>query len=134
MIQTQNTIEEITLQLLQGSTLAIGGGFYHFGERPLNSKNEDCVVGLLSGTSDQIQEGYLNVHVYVPRLYGSDGIRYADRERCEAIEQALANISAELNTGGSVYYSPFGIIKTLTDDVTKETFVSAQLKFKFLTD
>ncbi|MCQ2383573.1 MAG: hypothetical protein MJZ96_01650 [Paludibacteraceae bacterium] len=134
MIHTQQTIEEITIQLLQGSTLAIEGGFYHFGERPLNSQDEDCVVGLLAGTSEQIQEGYLNVHIYVPRLYGSDGVRYADRERCEALEQAVANISTELNTGGSVYYSTFGIVKTLIDDVTKETFVSAQLKFKFLTN
>lgn len=134
MIHTQQTIEEITLQLLQGSTLSIEGDFYHAGERPLNSQNEDCVVGLLTGTSEQIQEGYLNIHVFVPRLYGSDGVRYADRERCEEIEQILSSISAELNAGGSVYYSLFGFIKTLTDETTNETFVSAQLKFKFLTN
>lgn len=134
MIHTQHTIEEITLDLLQGSLSVIRGGFYHTGERPLNSTAEDCVVGLLTGNGEQVQEGYINVHIYVPQVYTpADGMKHVDKARCQQREQELANITTSLNAGGDVYYSLSAMPKTMTDTTTGETFVSAQYRFKFLT-
>lgn len=134
MTHTQQTIESITVDLLRGSSLAVTGGFYQSGDRPLNSVQNDCVVGLVSGTSEQIQVGYINVNVYVPKLFGSDGVLYADRSRCSSFEQGLADVVSELNAGGLVHYELFGMVKTFTEPTTKYSVVSAQLKFKFLND
>lgn len=134
MTHTQQTIESITLDLLRGSSIGVTGGFYQSGDRPLNSVKNDVVVGLVSGTSEQIQVGYINVNVYVPKLFGTDGVLYVDRAKCQTFEQRLTNVVAELNAGGLVFYEIFGFVKTITEPTTKYSVVSAQLKFKFLND
>ena len=132
MIHSQHSIVDVTLQLLR-PRLNIGGGFYPSGLRPLNSQAEDCVVGFLSGNADQLQEGYVVANIYVPMLYGTDGNRYHNSDRCLALEQWLSQFPDLVNPVAEVRYALFGMVRTLAEPPQNQSVVTAQYRFKHLT-
>lgn len=133
MTHSQQTIIDYTLEQLR-PFLAICGDFYPSNQRPLNSTKEDCVVGFLSGNADQVQEGYVVVNIYVPMLFGTDGVYYHDRRRCTLLEQMLSSLPDSLNPQGDVRYTLFGMAHTMTETTNQQSVVSAQYRFKFLTE
>lgn len=61
--------EDIVYQRLNTSTLKTAiTGIIKKGKRPLNSTKEDVVINSLPINSLQLQEGIINVNIYVPNL------------------------------------------------------------------
>lgn len=61
--------------------------------RPINSINEDIIVGSLPFTFEQLQQGYLNVNIYVPNLsVEANGVKdteYPNYNRINAIAKMV---------------------------------------------
>lgn len=65
-MKTPFDTNEILMGLLMGNT-SIKGGYYHEGDRPDNSTDEDIVVNTIDLTVDTLpQIGTSNVNIYVP--------------------------------------------------------------------
>ena len=65
-MKTPFDTNEILMGLLMGNT-SIKGGYYHEGDRPDNSTDEDIVVNTIDLTGDTLpQIGTSNVNIYVP--------------------------------------------------------------------
>lgn len=65
-MKTPFDTNEILMWLLIGNT-SIKGGYYHEGDRPDNSTDEDIVVNTIDLTVDTLpQIGTSNVNIYVP--------------------------------------------------------------------
>ena len=65
-MKTPFDTNEILMGLLMGNT-SIKGGYYHEGDRPDNSTEEDIVVNTIDLTVDTLpQIGTSNVNIYVP--------------------------------------------------------------------
>lgn len=134
MIHTSQSIEEYTYELVLQSAINVRGGIYRQGERPLNSSKEDVVISFLDADADQIQRGNIIVSVFVPKLYGSDGVKYDDKERCKVLEYRLVQLVDFLNRRGEVRFSMQSAPRTLIEPTTKQTFVSVNYVFKLLTE
>lgn len=134
MTHSSITIEDYVFNIISQMDLGIRGKFYHKGERPNSSTKEDCTIGFLTATAEQIQQGSVVVNIFVPTLYGSDGVKYIDRDRCSQFEQTLSALPSQLNRQGDVRFSLGGAVTTAMEEVTKQVFVSAKLNFKVLTD
>lgn len=132
MTHSQQTIVDLTLQLLR-PLQPVRGGYYASGLRPLNSTSEDLVVGFLSGNADQVQEGYIVINIYTPMLYGTDGVRYHNHDRCLALEQQLTALPDLLNPKAPVRYTLFGMARTIEEPTLHQSVVTAQYRFKHLT-
>lgn len=70
-IKTGIDIQMDIYNILASSDLPmmINGGIY-YNIRPLKSKNEDIVIGILAANGNQILKAYLNVNVHVPNIKG----------------------------------------------------------------
>jgi hypothetical protein len=61
--------------------------------RPLDSQKEDCIVQFLSGQNGQLQEGVLNMNIFVPKiLIGSNTNKVEDLKRVEELEIAIMEL------------------------------------------
>ena len=89
--KTGGEIEADIYKLINESTLSsnIGGHVYKEGTRPPNATSEDIVVSFFTGIDDfEMQEGYVNVNIYVPDIdnSGDTGELVKDIARCRALE------------------------------------------------
>lgn len=110
----------------------IGGGFYKRDTRPFDSNNEDCVVALITGTADQIQEGAVVVNIYVPDIKAKNGQFYKNTARCKTLEQSLVGLPELLNIGNEVRFEKSGMIMTIEEPNINQHFVSLKMRFKNL--
>lgn len=132
MEYTGQNIEDYIYNRLKALKLPIKGKMYKKGTRPIDSQNEDCVVSFLSGTAEQIQQGFVVVNVFVKDILGGDGLYYRDIKRCATIENVLAGIVDKLNENGDLYLTKDGMVVTLQEENINQHFVSLKLKFKVL--
>ena len=130
-IQVQNDI----IDLLKGSELvnSISGGLYRGGMRPKDSNKEDLIVSFQTGTGGLVQEGYVNINIYVPDIYvGTDGVSYQDSARCEVLESAAYAEVSTWTKRSDYHFSLRNTIYTLHDDEIRQSFVVVRLGFKCL--
>lgn len=91
------------VEAIKASPLALGagkvsGGVYAF-QRPLDSRKEDVVVNSLAMTKEAVQEGVLNVNVFVPNKHYSSATATdttrPDMERLTALSILGAEVLEE---------------------------------------
>lgn len=128
----ENAMWETVKEVLGG---VISGNVYKEGLRPLDSKDEDAVVVVSSGTARQIQEFSCYVNVYVPDIASTRNRYLKDRARMEEIdeqEQAIMTAFNERNAGlyEAELYSPTAHMAA--HDINQH-FVSFNFKISCLT-
>lgn len=135
MIYTGNTIINQVYAVLKDSDLvkkSIGGKLYKRGTRPTDSAAEDAVIGFLSGTAEQVQEGFIVLNVYVPNLKTKAGNTMCNIARCQTIEQLLVGIPDLLTAHGNIQFKPSDMICTIEEPEINQHFVSLKMRFKVL--
>lgn len=133
MEYTGQMIEDLVFARVRSELAsAIGGDCYKRDTRPLDSKQEDCVVAFVTGTSEQMQQGAVVVNVYVPDIKAGNGMFYKDTARCKELEQVLISLPDKMNIGNDVRFEKSGMIMTIEEREIKQHFVSLKLRFKNL--
>jgi len=94
-VKTETQIETDFYRIIKSSQIPsiINGKVYRRGMRPLDSQKEDCIVQFLSGQNGQLQEGVLNMNIFVPKiLIGSNTNKVEDLKRVEELEIAIMEL------------------------------------------
>lgn len=98
MKQSITAQEEVKDVLINAGIELLINGSIRLNMRKLSSTKEDIVINTLYWDADQVQEGILNINVYVPNLIGQVGENptAVDRTqpniaRFQAIGQAIIN-------------------------------------------
>ena len=129
---TSSDIEQGIFDLLQDTDLQalITGSIYKSGMRPFNSKSEDIVVTFLSGLSNQIQVGIVNINTYVPNI-AINGIDVKNTARCKEIETEIKNWLSELS---DIDYKIEldRTIQVFEQAEINQHFINTRIKFKLL--
>lgn len=105
-VKTETQIETDFYRIIKSSQIPsiINGKVYRRGMRPLDSQKEDCIVQFLSGRNGQLQEGVLNMNIFVPKiLIGSSTNKVEDLKRVEELEIAIMELFTD-NAFENSYY------------------------------
>lgn len=105
---------------------------YKAGNRVVNPNVECMTVGLLTGTANQIQEGIININVFVPDVLSADGRMYCNSTRCAEIEEMLNDIDDKLSADGEFTYELDSIIQTIKNPTANEHYVNVSLRYRVL--
>lgn len=115
---------------------AVGGRVYFSGTRPRDSRDECATVVFTAGLPGQIETGSVTVNVYVPDIdpWGN-GMWTEDMERTAEIE-AMASEWVDGMSGSDPDYhvTLADSIHTTAEPETRQHFVVARLKYKYLTE
>lgn len=130
MRKTAGEIETDIYNLVSNSTIKnfIGGTIYREGMRPFDSIEEDAVITVLAGTSEEIQTGYVNVNVYVPDIFNNEPVK--NISRCIAIEKHLRDFIRSNTLSNEYLFEADSIIKTFKEEEINQHFVNLKIKFK----
>lgn len=128
---TSGEILQYTYDAVKALKLPINGSLYKAGTRVVVPNKESMTVGVLNGTSSQVQEGTVNVNVFIPNVTATDGRTYCDFERCLEVEKMLSDLDKKLNNG-EIYYEISEMIKTSQVPNAEEHFVNVSLRYKVL--
>lgn len=134
MRKTGSEVENDVYAILKSSAIKtlITGDIYKDGTRPLDSKKEDVIVNFISGVDGQIQEGFVNVNVYVPDIDNGGGGYVRNVARCRVIEIALNTLAQSLTTS-EYHFTLAAMIKTYKAEGISQHFVNAKLQFRLFT-
>lgn len=105
-VKTETQIETDFYRIIKSSQIPsiINGKVYRRGMRPLDSQKEDCIVQFLSGQNGQLQEGVLNMNIFVPKiLIGSNTNKVEDLKRVEELEIAIMELFTDKAFENSYY-------------------------------
>lgn len=133
MAKTEKEIVGDIIKMVKSHSIAhtVNGEVYRKGYRPRDSRKEDIVVILTTGIPNQIEEGVVTIHAYVPDIE-FNGVMVEDGARCDIIERAMTEFAESLNTNGSCY--KFKLQATVSTEEASEIeqhFVVAMLHYKY---
>lgn len=128
---TAGEILQYTYDAVKALYLPIKGKLYKAGNR-IAEGIEDMTIGVLNGTADQVQEGTININVFVPDVSATDGRYYCNSQRCLEIEKMLSDIDKKLNTVGDIRYDISDMIMTNQESKTQEHYVNVSLRYRVL--
>lgn len=135
MTKTEIDFERDFYTLVKNSDIGkiIRGSVYRSGMRPANAKSEDVIVKFLAGTDEQVQDGIMLIHVYVPDIANSDGRKVEDKVRIGVLESAI--IAFVKNCEDTEYLIRCdGLPKsTEINEAIEQHLIVARLKFQRLT-
>lgn len=139
MRKTWSDIEQDFYTAVSKTELAhtVSGGVYKYGIRPKSSKKEDVIIKVSALNAKQLQEGTVAVMVYLqPQTKHSDGWIVPDKRRIAEIERLVDSLPEELLVLLPEYNGIrlFDAVGNYAEPDTEEFFVSAKIKFDFLTD
>ena len=140
MIVTNEEIEQFVYDALapllskeQGNGV-ISGDLYPEDCRPLDSKDEDAVIGVGTGFADQIQSGRVRLNIYVPDIDNGSGRKVKDKGRCEELSRLDSQIVQLLNAADTDYlWKLFQTTATISDPEIEQHFVNVNLQFERVT-
>ena len=122
--------------LIRNSRLAasVSGGVYRDGYRPRDSRLEDIVVTFVAADARQIQEGCVNVNVFVPDIDPfNNGVWVEDGARTAEIESALDDFISGIDPSSTDYlFRLREAVFTLEDPGTRQHFVTARMSFRHI--
>ena len=112
---------------------ALTGGLYRKGQRPPDSRLEDCVVIFTTADGEQIQRGTVTINVYVPDIYPyKNGVPVENIARCEEIEGLLQTWLDSMTAEVSGYlFHLKAAIHTQREETIHQSFVVARIDFKY---
>ena len=127
-MKTPFETNEILMGLLMGNT-SIKGGYYHEGDRPDNSTEEDIVVNTIDLTVDTLpQIGTSNVNIFVPdtskKIRGKMMV-LPNRLRLKQLANEVAAIIRESRIPGIKAVS--GTMSIMGEPNTKQHFVNIRV-------
>lgn len=133
MAKTAKEIVGDIIAMVRSHSIAhtVNGEVYRKGYRPRDSRKEDIVVILTTGIPNQIEEGVVTIHAYVPDIE-FNGVMVEDGARCDIIERTMTEFVESLNTNGSCY--KFNLQATVSTEEAPEIeqhFVVAMLHYKY---
>lgn len=139
--RTGKEIERDVYTLIRQSYIVTGkdgvpgirGSVYRFGQRPKDSKAEDCVVIFTTATSEQFQQGVVTLNIYVPDIYPKTGVPREDGARCEQIERLAQDSVDALTADRSDYLFSIErsrVIHTLREEEIGQSYVVVPLSFR----
>lgn len=136
MTKTSLQIQGDIYALLRSSQLseAVTGDVYRKGYRPKDSRKEDVVIIFTSGLTDEIQTGFVTIHIYVPDRAKADGsgVMEMDGARAEELERAAQEWVDTLTCAVSNYkFSLAQTICTEPSESINQHFVVIALKYKY---
>lgn len=134
MRKTGGEIEKDLYTLIKNSAVKtdITGSLYRQGMRPLNAKTEDAVVSFLAGIDGQIQEGILNLNLYVPDVL-SNGIKVKNITRCTELEVICNTFIQSHSMSGDYLFELDKMIQTFKEESIEQHFVNCRIKFRLST-
>lgn len=135
-IKTEQEIERDFYMMLVESDLglALRGKVYRDEMRPADAKTEDLVVKYLAGVDDQIQEGVMLCHIYVPDLTQKGGRKVKNFERIASL-QSLARQLFDKSVNPSEYrLSTDGSMKTIPVDGIDQHMIILRLRYRRISD
>lgn len=112
---------------------AVKGSVYMSGTRPLNALAEDIVINFLSGTALQIQDGIVNINVFVPNIDDVSGSKVCDAKRCCEIETIAGGWIESIEDFDGYRLTLDEMIRTMPYEDKKQHFVNIRLKFNYTT-
>lgn len=134
MGKTGQQIEHDIFAILQQSPIAesISGDIYQQGMRPQNSALEDAVVTFVESLDGQIQQGSVDVNIYVPDAYVlDDDVLRKNIARCAQIEAQAADWVEALREARSEYLFLLGkSICTRQEETIHQHYIQVKLNFK----
>ncbi|OFY44007.1 MAG: hypothetical protein A2X18_07715 [Bacteroidetes bacterium GWF2_40_14] len=137
MEKTGAEIENDIFNLINHSAISssINGSVYREGTRPLNSKKEDALVMFLKGNPGQIQEGFLNINIYVPDIDAGLGFPVKNITRLTQLQRIAQNVVDSLNPNADYKFRLDSTITTfkLEEDGVKQHFVNVRLFYEYVT-
>lgn len=133
MIKTASEIESDIYKLVMASPLknAITGEICPDGTRLLDSYDEDAVIGFLAGIGNQVQEGVVNINIYVTDIDGG-GTKVKNGARCNELEKVIRDVVENLPTE-EYDFSLGQTIKTFKAEGVGQHYVNARLQFRRIT-
>ena len=133
MKKTGGEIEKDLYTLIKNSAVktAITGSLYRQGMRPINSLTEDAVVSFLAGIDGDIQEGVLNLNIYVPNIEVS-GQKVKNITRCTELE-VIVNTFIQSLIAGEYVFELDKMIQTFQEAVIEQHFINCRIKFRLST-
>lgn len=133
MRKTGDEIEMDLFGIISESPIknAISGNVYLDGTRPADSQEEDAIVAFVSGEDGVIQEGVVNLDIYVPDIDNGAGTKIKDTSRCQELS-AIARDQILLMSSPGYLFSLNGMIKSYKTENTKQYFVNVPIKFKLM--
>ena len=135
MAKTGKQIQGDIRRMLRESPLAsaISGEVYRNGLRPRDSRQEDAVVTLTTGTPDEVQEGVVTINIFVPDTDPYDnGVMVEDTERTEELESLADEWVKNLSAAKSSY--KFRLLQTIyteEEEAINQHFVVIKLHYRY---
>ena len=127
-MKTPFDTNEILMGLLMGNT-SIKGGYYHEGDRPDNSTDEDIVVNTIDLSVDTLpQIGTSNVNIYVsdtPKKIKGKMMVMPNRTRLKQLANEVAAIIRDARIPGIKAVS--GTMYIMGEPNTKQHFVNIRV-------
>lgn len=135
MRKTGGQVEDDFCVLIGSSALdvLVTGQIYKDGMRPLNAKTEDIVVSFFTGLDGEIQEGFVNVNIYVPDVDNSGSGLIKDSARCKVIEAAANDLFLTHTLFGDYHIALASMIKTFKVEDVKQHFINCKIYFRLST-
>lgn len=134
MRKTASQVESDIYALLLASELKtkIGGSIYKEGMRPVNAETEDAVLSFLAGLDGQIQEGVLNLNIYVKDIDNGERDLVRNITRLRELE-ATANSFIQGLVASEYRISLGSTIQSFKAEGIKQHFVNVKIKFELIT-
>lgn len=133
--KTAGMVEGDVFALIRDSELMreVAGGLYKQGTRPFGSREEDVEVVFLTGSGGQIQEGIVNINIYVPNIDNGmgAGLLTKDVRRCVELEGALCRFMEGVSLFGEYHTEIDEMVRTLQGE-NECYLVNGRLRFRVM--
>ncbi len=133
MTKTQDDILDDFMGFVTNSPLktAITGAIYKDETfRPINSDKEDILINFLTGLDGQIQDGVVNVHIYVNDI-AFQGRKVRDVARCRSLEAIARDVFKRGSLGD--YYLPYSDTIKVFPAENNQHYINVRVRFRFQT-
>lgn len=108
----------------------VSGGVYFKDDRPANSKLEDAVIAVSTGTAGQIMEGRAKVDIFIADIDNGTGRLVKNRGRLEQLNGTDKVIVSLLNDADTDFvWSLSAMTAVIQSPSTKEYFYNINLAF-----
>lgn len=137
MIKTSKEIEADLIRLLRNHTdiaNQITGDIYFAGTRPVDSKLEDLLISFIAGENGDIQEGFVNLLLFVPFIWNaSSSVPLPNIRRLMELERLLIDAISILTADKSNFLirlrqTPI----SLEDEKLGQNYILARLNYKYI--
>lgn len=132
MLTAEQVVTDV-MSLLEHSTLSneVTGKVYREGYRPRDSRDEDIIVGFVTGTPRQVEYGAVTLHIYVADIVNADGTSLKDGRRVAQIEQLADAWVSSIKSTTNYKFNLLRTISSIADETSSQHIVVVQLDYQY---